>query len=334
MSPLTVLARSSRWSAPSAGSPAPWRSRADRPGDGGDVGPHGDPGRDPDPDVAGRALDREPAAVGGADHQVAAAGGHGDVGPWPRATSRSPEPVLTAAGPLARPIRTSPDPVDTATAPSVCSISTWPEPLLTRSSPLATLDGDVAGAGLDEAVAGQVGEAHVARAALDLGGADGAVDGDVGAAGLDGQLAGERDGDGDVEPDVAAEEAAALAGRDDADPPAVLSHLDLLGVPAGDLDVGLGGVGGGDLQTALAELDVQLDGACGSRSRTCVLRSWGASRVCSSAGPACGRTRMGAGWWVVCRVRPSRSCGAGRRGPSRTGRCRRRTGCSRGRCRR
>ena len=59
---------------------------------------------------------------------------------------------------------------------------------------------------------------------------------------------------------LAAEEAAAVAlGADHADLPAVLADLDLLGVAALDLDGGGGGVAGGDVDAALAELDVQVD---------------------------------------------------------------------------
>ena len=52
-------------------------------------------------------------------------------------------------------------------------------------------------------------------------------------------------------------------GPIDADLPAVLTDLDALGVAALDLDGGGGGVAGGDLDLALAELDVQVDGLVG-----------------------------------------------------------------------
>ena len=103
---------------------------------------------------------------------------------------------------------------------------------------------DVPGAGLDEAGAAERPEPDAARAAAQLRARDGAVDVDVGAAGPDGQRSCRRDDDADVEAGVAAEEAAAGLGGDDAEPVAVLLDADPVGVAAGDLDVGLGGVGG------------------------------------------------------------------------------------------
>ena len=70
-----------------------------------------------------------------------------------------------------------------------------------------------------------------------------AGDRDVGAAGAYGEVAAGRQRDPDVEPVVAAEEAAALLGPDDGDLVAVLLDGDLVGVAAGDGDVGLGGLG-------------------------------------------------------------------------------------------
>ena len=62
---------------------------------------------------------------------------------------------------------------------------------------------------------------------------------------------------------VAAEEAAALLGPDDADLAAVLADGDLVGVAAGDRHVGLGGLGRGDGDRAAADLDEEVDGLGG-----------------------------------------------------------------------
>ena len=119
---------------------------------------------------------------GRGDDQVAAAGGHRDVGPGV-ADRTSPDPVLTTTGPRVRQSWTSPEPVETARVADASVTRTSPEPLLIRRSP-RFLEAYAAGAGLDGQRTVDGVDLDVARAALDLAAGHGAGDGHVGAPGL------------------------------------------------------------------------------------------------------------------------------------------------------
>ena len=342
MSPLTVLARTSTWSWPSCGLAGALQVGADRAGDGGDVGPHRDAGRDADRDVAGGALD-------------------GDAGRGGRGRStRSPLPVLNDVSPCASPTSRS------------------PRAGLDDGGAAGVLDGDVAGAGRDRDGAAGLADLDVAGAALDLAGrrarrrpgcrrsrsrraggpstvstADVAGAAaqlargrrvpstlDVGAAGADRRVAAVGHDDVDVERVVA--EDAAAAGLDDADRcrRAARRRRRRRRVPV-DGDGATRWCRCASTSTVPLPISTnRLTGLWVSKrySGMAVLLGAGEGVLVrgtgAAAGPGVGWSVVGLAWWL----RPSRSS-AGRAcrrtGPARrTGRCRRRTGGWTGRCRR
>ena len=334
MSPLTVLARSSTWSAPSCGLAGALEVGVDGAGDGGDVGPDGGAGRDADLDVARGALDGDLAAARARRRS-------GRRCRWParrrcRAspTRRSPEPVLTAAGPLLVPISTSPDPVETATASSACRTVTSPEPLLIRSAPPRGLDEHVARAGLDHGRAGRRGRASTSPEPVltwQLPTVPSTVTSALPV--LAGEVAPGRDGHDDVAgSESPSKKPARWRGRDDADlRPDCSTWTSSASRPVISTSVSVVSVAV-TWTRALADLDVQGDRLVGLEvvlGHDCLqgVLVHGTGLV---AGPRC----VGGGGWCGAGVRPSRSCACCRVPSRRTGRSRRRRGCSRGRCRR
>ena len=105
---------------------------------------------------------------------------------------------------------------------------------------------DVAGAALDRGVAGR--RPRRVMSALPV---------------LTAEVAAGGDDDADVQLGVAAEEAAAVRGAMTVIWSPSWLDVDLVGVAALDDDGGLGGVGAGDVDGALADLDVEVDGLVG-----------------------------------------------------------------------
>ena len=128
-----------------------------------------------------------------------------------------------------------------------------------RASPRRCSGDQVARAGLDEGVAVDDVEGHVAGPAVDAGVAEPAVGRHVAAADLGLQPAGDGDLDDDLGARVLAEEPAAAVRGDDRDPVAEVAHVELLGALPGDADGGLGGVGGGHVDGPATVLDVEAD---------------------------------------------------------------------------
>ncbi len=336
MSPLTVLARTSRWSAPSWGSTRAvqartgsrrrrWRCRSTR------VRRRGCR-RCTSPD-APFAVNRPRWAV--PTTEVAAAGRHGDVGAgvadldvaraglddrgraaWTRARRRpnrsrpaasaasttrtSPEPLLSlqvAARP--RSTRMLPEPVSTSSGPSSRSTSTSPEPLLTWQAP--TVPATVTSA-LPVLTASSLPVGSVTTTSRRL---------------------------SPPKKPPRWRGATTLIWS-----PSWRTSTSSASRPAISTRV-LGGVGGGHLHRSLADLGEQPTGR--SVSKWCSVMSVSWTRVCSTAGPAGagpGDGLDGDAPRVLARLpRPSRSSG-GCPACRRRGRCRRGRGCWTGRCRR
>ena len=248
--------------------------------------------------------------------EVAAAGASARRRRCASPTLRSPEPVLTTVGPAAVPISTSPEPVETATADAGAADVDVAGAALDPQLGARLLEPDVAGAGLDERRARRRSSSWTSpEPLLTCRTPSGAVDGDVGAAGLDGEVAVGRDGDGDVEPGVAAEEAGPLRGAITVIWSPCCSTTDLVGVAAGRPATWVSVVSVAmTLDGALADLDEQARRAAWV-SKWYSVMSLLQGVLVRGAGRCAGPS--GVCWWVGGPVvRPSRSCGGWPRLPA------------------